>query len=390
MKLSRIFSIVALLSGFAISSGAFAITDNNAAVVSVRINCTEGGVARNNCFTSLTDMTNWLAGTRKPNAANPVVVNIGPGTFESAAGSGTIKLQCAPINNYVGYVSFVGAGRQQTILTGSSGYTVIVNSCTKIDFSNLTVTSYGSSGGGIKWSGGGDSTWTGVDITSQYYGWTDTECGSSRGNHYWFSSRIMATEKFAAATAYRSVCDVSWFYGTEITETSNEYLAGGGLATFDVSGQAEVHVYGSAIRAISSVIAKDGGSIKAVKVSGGGKVHIHGTGIDVISSVANNIAVFDANTGGMIHANVSSYNLSTPSGTVVRIQKDLDVNTHVHAPYFWEHIPNPTTIPNFTSVNGADMTTVTTGTSDGHPHIVVYDSSCVSKWYDTVDKVCKP
>ena len=390
MKMIRIFSAVVLLTGLAFSSGAFAVIDNDAAVVNVRKSCMDGGVNLNNCFTSFTDLTNWLGATRKPNDVSPIAVNIGPGTFESDSGSGTIKLQCAPANNYIGYISFVGSGREQTTITGSSGYTVIVSSCTKIAFSNLRIHSYGNSGGGIKWAGGGDSTWNNVDNTAQYYGWIDSTCGTSRGNHYWFGSRIRATEKFSAATAYSSACDVSWFYGTEISETSNEYLSGGGLTVLNVSGQAEAHVYGSAIRAIANVAAIQGGNIKAVTVSGGGNVHIHGTGIDVISSVPNNIVVIDAKTGGMVHANVSSYNLSTPSGTVTRIKKDADASTHVHAPYLWEHVPDPVAIPNYTSVSGADMTTMATGTSDGHTHVLVYDSSCTSKWFDTVDKLCKP
>jgi hypothetical protein len=382
MKPFRIFSVVALLSGLAFSSGAFAVIDDDAAVVTVRASCGE-----DNCFTNLVDLTNWLKDTRMPNAASPVVVNIGPGTFDT--GSTAIDLHCDPTNNYVGYVSFVGAGRQQTIISGPNGITVEVNSCTKIDFSNLAIRSYNMSGGGIRWIGGGDSTWSNVDVIAQYYGWTDVTCGASRGNHYWFGSRIIATDFFGVAIAYNSACDVNWFYGTEISETANTYLGSNGLTVLQIYGLGEAHVYGSAIRANANKTAT-GGSIRAVTVSDGAQVHIHGTGIDVISSVQNNIEVLKASTGGMIHANVSSYNLSTPSGTVTRIKKDTDVNTHVHAPYLWEHIPDPTTIPNFTSVSGADMTTLTTGTSDGHPHVVVYDPSCTSRWYDTTDKLCKP
>jgi hypothetical protein len=288
----------------------------------------------------------------------------------------------------VGYVSFVGAGRQQTVISASSGFAVSISSCTKLSFSDLTIHSYGGSGGGISWGGGGDSTWSNVDDTAQYYGWTEQQCGASKGNHYWFGSRVMAREFFSAAIAYKSKCDVSWFYGSEISETSDTSLGGNGLSVFNVSGNGEVHVYGSAIRAIANVTASSNGTIKAVNVSAGGKIHIHGTGIDVVSSVPNNIVVLNALTGGMIHANVSSYNLSTPSGTVTRIKKDTDSVTHVHAPYLWEHIPDPATIPGFVSVTGADVTTKASGTSDGHPHMLVYDASCLSKWYDTVDKAC--
>lgn len=129
-------------------------------------------------------------------------------------------------------------------------------------------------------------------------------------------------------------------------------------------------------------------SLSAVTATSGGMVHIHGTGIDAISSASNNIKVLTAGVGSMIHANASSYNLSTPTGSVTRIN---NTGGHIHAPYLWEHIPDPTTAPNFASQNGADTTTVTTGTSDGQPHMAVYSASCPSgtKWYDQVDKVCR-
>lgn len=100
-----------------------------------------------------------------------------------------------------------------------------------------------------------------------------------------------------------------------------------------------------------------------------------------------NIVVLSAATGGTIHANGSSYNLSTVGGTVTRV---VNNGGHIHAPYLWEHIPDPATVPNFTSVTGADMTTVTTGTSDGQPHLLIYSTNCASKWYDSVDKACRP
>jgi hypothetical protein len=126
----------------------------------------------------------------------------------------------------------------------------------------------------------------------------------------------------------------------------------------------------------------------AATASGGGTVHIHGTGIDVISDAPNAITVLRADPTGTIHANSSAYNLSAVSGsTVTRIGG----SGHIHAPYLWEHVPDAIEIPNFQSANGADQTTVTVGTSDGHPHTAVYSSTCptTARWYDQVDKVCR-
>jgi hypothetical protein len=199
----------------------------------------------------------------------------------------------------------------------------------------------------------------------------------------------MSREIFGAAVGYKAACDESWFFGSEISETASTYLNGNGLVALGVSGQAEAHVYGSAIRAISDVTATGNGPIVAVNASNGGIVHIHGTGIDVISSVPNNLVALNAATGGLIHANESSYNLSTPSGTVTRIKKDTNINTHVHAPYLWEHIPDPTTIPNFTSVTGADTTTEVVGADI---NMLVYNSQCTGSggpWYNVALRTCR-
>jgi hypothetical protein len=98
------------------------------------------------------------------------------------------------------------------------------------------------------------------------------------------------------------------------------------------------------------------------------------------------VVALSASNAGVIHANGAAYNLSTGTGgAVTRIANS---GGHVHAPYLWEHIPDPATTPNFTSVTGADMAPLASGTSDGHPHFLMFDSSCSSHWYDTVDKAC--
>jgi hypothetical protein len=121
----------------------------------------------------------------------------------------------------------------------------------------------------------------------------------------------------------------------------------------------------------------------AATATGSGKIHIHGTGIDVISQSANNIVALAASNGGTIHANAAAYSLKTGSGgTVTRISNN---GGHVHAPYLWEQHANP---PAILSENGADMAVVT-GTADNHPHLVIYDTSCAGKWFDTSTNACR-
>jgi hypothetical protein len=225
---------------------------------------------------------------------------------------------------------------------------------------------------------GGSTFWDNIKIEGLGYAWFDspTTCGGG-GKHYWWSSRIIARTAANSATAYYNACDESWFFGSEITAIGST----GQIRTISASG-GEVHVYGSVIRAMSDNGAVIGSGFTAVSSSGTAKVHIHGTGIDVISPIANNIVALSATNGGEVHANQSSYVLSTGAGgSATRISNN---GGHIHAPYIWEHIPS---VPNFTSVTGADMTTIT-NTPGNHPHLVIYDSGCTSSWFDTSTNAC--
>lgn len=389
MKLLRFFSAVILIICGIYSSGAFAVIDNNAAVVRLRGTCQEGAVSLDNCFTTMGSLTDWINGTRHPNAGSPLLVEIGAGTF------GRLALTCDAAAGYTGYVSFAGAGPEQTvILFGASSvppYGVIEsNNCTNLSFSGLTVRDGGY--GYIVWNGGGMSHWSNVVVDVSARGWSEDVCGATKGQHYWFGSRFVNRAVVTIGSAYNASCDDSWFIGSEITLTTRKrgiFSSGSAnFVTINATNGTEVHVYGSVIRAIGPDPSGFTGTLTAVQSASNAQVHLHGTGIDVLSMEPRNVVALSATTGGMIHANGSAYNLSTVSGsTVTRV---LNNGGHIHAPYLWEHIPDPTAIPNYTSVTGADITTVTTGTSDGHPHTVIYDSSCASKWYDTVDKACRP
>jgi len=149
-----------------------------------------------------------------------------------------------------------------------------------------------------------------------------------------------------------------------------------------VNGAVEVHVYGSVIRAIAPLQMPSNSKVVGVNVSNG-EAHIHGTGIDVLSTAGNQIIALRASTTGMIHANASSYNLSTgPGDTVARVS---DPGHRVHAPYLWETHDTP---PSITSVTGYDMAVV--APVGGSPRLVIYDSNCASKWFDTVTQACRP
>jgi hypothetical protein len=374
-----------------------AVIDPAAKAVTVSKTCTDAnGNARDNCFTSINGAVGWMASTRKPNATNPLAVNIEPGNFHNGE---NITIICDPANGYTGYASFVGSGREQSLITGpgsGNASPLNVHGCTEMNFSNLRIAGKGGFAyGGVYWFGGGNSTWSDVDIISNGRAWIDSECGTTRGQHRWYSSRIHVHTAFTVGVPYVAECDETWFYGSEIvSETASGQNLSGGGAVVAAGGQGIIHVYGSNLRAFMF------GTVNNVRptiasVSGDGEIHIHGTGLDLISTSAANFDVLLAAGHGKIHANVSAFNFNVPSGaTVTRIAK-VD-GGHVHAPYLWGHIPdtddNPSTIDtNFVSVNGVDQTTVTTGTSDGHPHPAIYSTGCpnTARWYDTVDKVCR-
>jgi hypothetical protein len=196
------------------------------------------------------------------------------------------------------------------------------------------------------------------------------------------------TASASVANGYDASCDESWFFGTEIQADLCDLNGYGPNGNFLIraSGQGEVHVYGSVVRVGATCPMGVGTPIVAITASNGRNVHVHGTGIDVISTVPNNIVVLLANSGGTIHANASAYNLSTTSGTVTRISNS---GGHIHAPYHWEHIPDPATIPNFTSVSGADMTTEVVGADI---NMLVYNNQCTGAggpWYNVALRSCR-
>lgn len=359
--LSRI--LLTLLS-ITLSIAAYAVPDPSASVVYLRTDCTVGGVSLVNCFTTMDSLVTWIDGTRHPSAANPLLVEIGPGTFA--------RFSCS--NG--GYTTLRGSGREKTVITNGAEYNnaFSVSNCTQLELSDLTIKATSSALHSMDWIGGGTSTWSGVNIIGNAYGWYD-----GGGTHYWFNSRIVNKAGFGVSRCYLTSGE-NWFFGSEITaEAANGTVDAVG---FEVRTGGQVHVYGGVIRAVVSG-ASTGSTVNAARAIGtGAEIHIHGTGIDVLSAPANNIVALIAASGTKIHANASAYNLSTGTGgTITRI---VNNGGHVHAPYLWEEHPTP---PNIVSVTGADQAVITQ-TANGHPSIVIYDASCTSKWYNLGSQAC--
>ena len=388
-KRNSVFLIILSFWIMCFSTSSVAAIDPAAAVVKLRVNCTNNGVALDDCFQTLWSLTSWIKTTRLPNANRPLKVEIGPGTFGPNVDAGIVatSITCNPTLNYTGYISFEGAGNNQTIITGmgsGSSSPLMVNSCTEMNFSHLQVTTtfYGA----VEWSGGGISRWNDVQLVGVGRAWYES-CGATPGTHYWTSSQLTATAAFSVVDTYDASCDESFFSGSQITisvpSTYGQGLAlsyGGAVVA---SGRGIIHLYGSQLRAfIDGGASSQSNLVPAANAYNGGMIHIHGTGIDVSSTSGRNITALLANTGGMIHANSSAYVMKS-TGTMTRIN-DNNKSGIIMAPYLWQEDASP---PNIISVNGSDQVVIT-ATSDGHPHPLIYDNTCPRKWYDTNSRTC--
>ncbi len=369
------------------STSALAAIDPTADKVSLRTSCTVNNNALDDCFTNWWTLYSWISTTRLPNANGPLEVDIGPGTFgpNVAAGFTGITVSCNPSKGFTGYISFVGAGSNQTILTGqgtgnSSPFNVF--SCTNLNFSHLQISSLNTYGA-VEWNGGGISHWDDVQLNGIGRAWYEGTCGATPGEHTWNNSQVTAIAAFDVADTYQASCDESQFYGSDITvevPSSVTAFTGPGAAVVAVASTGIIHLYGSHL-----VAQIDGGGaqsnyVSAALATNGGMIHIHGTGIDVISNDGMNITALAAGSGGMIHAPASAYYMST-TGIETRIHNGGGM---IMAPYLW---PEGATPPAVVSANGSDQVVIT-ATSDGHPHLLVYDNTCPSAWYDTVLRVC--
>ena len=395
MKISSAFlAISALLSAStALATNNLPTTGVLPDIVVVRKNC---GTTPN-CSTTLYEATNWLATIRLPTAAQPVKVDIGPGKFSHGAQAN--YPQCTS------YTSWQGSGPEQTFLLNG----VVAANCKQFHVSSLTISSLGSTGSGaiapVYWTGGGDSTWTNVHLDGDAYGWTESGCSATTGRakHQWFSSRISSANK-----GYLASCSENWFWGTELAVTPVYSANPRVVIALNQPGSGispEFHIYGSNLKLIfpegvvtaepSELNGECSGAVVVCSSGPGASVHIHGTGIDIVGNTSpNKVVVLAADNGGEIHANSSAYNLSTgKGGTIQRVLKGVvGSGGHIHAPYMWETHPEaPFASPSgvtFKSNTGYD-TAIITSTLDGRPHMVIYDSTCTSGWWDTVTKACR-
>lgn len=392
---------------------AYAVIDtsvSNAASVST-INLRKDCKDQINCVTSMSEVINWTWDTRNPSAESPLLVDIGTGIFQIPGD----RLFC----KNKGYVTFRGAGRDNSVLTGGAptqtiGSTVIsIDNCKNITFQDMTIQSdswAGKEGSklGIIWKNGGNSTWTNVHVKATTYGWSDVSCtaGSDPGEHYWFSSRIDTLSDGPANAAYYSLCGDNWFYGGELHATmsiKNNVTSIFGVAS--KTSKSKVHLFGTAIRVSSlngaPLLAQPSafgyGGLLAIN---GGNVHMHGGIVSVDASLgADKQSVhairsyIDGFTSGYAHTPGTAFVLKAgTNGVAQRINPD----SLSDSPFTW---PTGKTPPNIVSKTGSDLFVETDCSASGcivtgnETHLMIYNNACSSPtsgpWYDVVTGKCR-
>ena len=127
--------LFAFLAAFALCPPAFAnpdpSPDDDAQVVFLREDCGPSGSEMKNCFETMASLsdpaTGWIWNDRDPapSANEPLLVDIGPGTFDG--------FECP---DGKGFVTLRGTGRVNTIL--SDTVAIDVENCAALDFIDLT------------------------------------------------------------------------------------------------------------------------------------------------------------------------------------------------------------------------------------------------------------
>lgn len=367
--------------------------DPNATVIYLRTSCNVANVdgagegTMENCFENMTGalgVTKWIYARTNPQA---LLIDIGPGTF----GGFTCSLKPG------GELSFRGAGIDKTIIAGITN-----NACSNANwgFSDLTVKVEGTANA-VQWLDAGNSSWNNVVLESaggtSWYdaggssnsasgGLSDQPCDpGEQGTHRFFAVRFItdaATNGVEGGSGgFLSRCGDDWLWGSEILFT----LAAGGTGSAIVSNgpASRIHLYGSNVRA-EAASAATSGEVTALLVMNHAEVHSHGVGIDVIANPGMIATAINASSLSEVHAFESSYFMPPAAGLTLRRVVDGGAQ-HIHAPFAWAQHPEA---PVIQSVSGAD-TTVVTNTTDGHPHMLIYDTTCSSNWLDMMTKTCR-
>jgi hypothetical protein len=422
-------ALVGLVAAYLSLSGlaAYALPDPNAELIALKKVCS---VSETNCFTSPGPMLDWVWATRKPSAANPLIVDIAPGTWVLPAN----KPFCPSATPANGNVTFRGSGRSNTILTGGgfslgtfTGVKAVlsVDNCSNLVFQDLGIQSdyrrqVTGSVDGIHWRGGAGSSWSNVEVQANHYGWFDSECIANPSvTHYWFGSKVESRTGptgSALSWGFYSFCGRTNFYGGQIIGLHDTAQLNTGVAAVAINGigqgRAVFSIYGGSVHATTT---QSAGIVGVWGVTGliaynTGEVHMHGGSI---TAEANNAAQNQDVYGVLTFQNALGHAIDTafvvkPSGTgrAYRISTEHPAfggDGMVEAPFLWPAGTNPPTPgdasgnKHLISTNGNDLFVETDCAAAGcqsagvEPHLQVYSDQCTTAgpWFDVVTRKCR-
>lgn len=384
------------------------VSGNMPDVVNLRTDCSSTNPDLKNCADNVGELLTWIWNTRQPTDATPLSVEIGPGNFPVPVG-----FFCDGLNDPGrGHVSFNGSGRDVTAFVPSDVFVanvLAIQDCDSIAFQDMAFNGDYNAlavAAVIKWTGGGSSTWTNIDVsgTSQYL-WD--EKGSASGDnaiHYWFGAKFHHISVGSYGAAYSGKAGESWIYNSDILSTDG----GGGHAVGVYVSGGDVRIFGSTVRAVvppgSTVSAllptadTLGNIVGGLLANNSGQIHMHGGIVAVRALGTGNVNIFGAMGNGTttIHTPDTAYvGLASGTGTsYVRTAKSGNAN--VAAPFQWPSSASPPAA--LISIDGADSFVETDCGTSGNcngggsfPHMMIYSSSCDAgnPWFDTAVNACR-
>jgi hypothetical protein len=354
------------------------------------------------CFESVSALQAYVWGTGAPStggidpdAGDPLIVEIGPGTFSG-------HLTCE--DN--GWVTFRGAGRDRSEIS-YNGFVgaFYATDCHEVAFQDLAIRH--TTNIGVTVIGASTTTWTDVDITGSFAGWYDQGCGGSAtaapaGEHFFWGVKFEGE-----VNAFFAECARSWIFGSDLVARPVDAPTNNNAAIIAVriAHRAEVNVFGSNVEATmastSSNVITDAygiwvGSNGNNVSTGYGAFEMHGGRIRVDASNlagvdAVGMNVFDSGTGdASARVLEDGFELKEGSGaTATRLMGDGSIAS----PFL---LPSGTAAPATVSLTGQDLFVDTDCATAGcnstgtEPHLLIYSSTCTSKWFDVVTGACKP
>ena len=361
--------------------------------IHLRKDCAATNPDLKNCADNMVEMLGWVWGTRNPSSTSPLMIDIGPGEYAD--------FNCRS----GGYVTIRGSGRENTVINNSAptingGAAVLVNSCTKLAFQDLTIN---GDDFGIQWWNGGSSTYTNVRVAGGRFGWWDYAPFGGKSLHYWFSSKVESSGDFNEAAALFNYGAEHWFYGGEITFIANNLGGRSGAVVLGNTGNntPDVHIFGTAVRAIAPPGVALGLPLIGVLVQKGA-FHMHGGIINVNASAAADtsldaFAISNMAIGSQraVHTNETAFLVNAKgAGSAKRIAGRPG---NVGSPYLWSAGANP---PSAISVKSGSDQFVENDCSVGgncngggvETHLMIANpAKCgdVDPWFDTQIGQCR-